>query len=131
MESAPHGAGRCEDVGMPAHILIVDDDPSVATILGFVLSDNGYRATALTDPDAVLPFLDAHPVDLVLLGVRLRTDRLALRTAIRRTHPDIPILSQPPRSRLSRGAGDAVTPPIEPMGLLKRIQAALRRPRRT
>jgi DNA-binding response OmpR family regulator len=116
-----------------AHILIVDDDPFMAKLLTFVLSDNGYQASMLPDPGAVLPFLAAHPVDLILLDVVLpQTDGLPLRAAIQRAHPDLPVISLPhhalpiPVRRVGGPATDEVVgEPFEPMELLLRVRAIL------
>ena len=123
---------------MKAHILIVDDDPFLSKMLVFVLTDSGYQASAIPDPDAALRFLDEQSVNLVLLDVMLpRTDGLALCTAIQRRHPEVPVIFLSGRGALSdkvegfnRGADDYLAKPFEPMELLARIQAVLRRHRR-
>ncbi len=123
---------------MKAHILIVDDDLFMAKLLTFVLSDNGYQTSMLPDPATVLPFLDEHPVNLVLLDVMLpHTDGFSLCAAIQRAHPDLPVIFLSARTQLAdkvagfnRGADDYIVKPFEPMELLVRIQAVLRRHRR-
>lgn len=123
---------------MEAHVLIVDDDPFMAKMLVFLLTDSGYQTTTLSDPDAVQGFLEEYNVSLILLDVMLpRTDGFNLCTAIQRKHPDIPIMFLSARGQLNdkidgfnRGADDYVVKPFEPMELLSRIQAVLRRHRR-
>lgn len=123
---------------MKAHILIVDDDPFMAKMLVFLLTDSGYQTTTISDPDAVNEFLAEYNVSLILLDVMLpRTDGLNLCTAIQRKHPDIPIIFLSARGQLgdkiegfNRGADDYIVKPFEPMELLSRIQAVLRRHRR-
>lgn len=123
---------------MKAHVMIVDDDPFMAKMLVFVLTDSGYQTTAISDPDAAQEFLADYNVSLVLLDVMLpHTDGLSLCTAIRRKHPDIPIIFLSGRGQLrdkvdgfNRGADDYIVKPFEPMELLSRIQAVLRRRRR-
>jgi two-component system response regulator RegX3 len=123
---------------MKAHILIVEDDAFTAKMLAFVLTDNGYHVSTIPDPDAVLPFLRDHPVNLVLLDVAFpRADGLALCVALQRAHPDLPVIFLSARASLadkvagfSRGADDYLTKPFEPLELLVRIQAVLRRHRR-
>jgi two-component system response regulator RegX3 len=120
---------------MKAHILVVDDDVFMAKILSFVLSDNGYQTSVLPDPAAVAHFLDEHVVSLILLDVMLPyTDGLSLCATIRRQYPDLPIIFVSARAQLAdkvagfnRGADDYVTKPFEPMELLVRIDAVLRR----
>ncbi len=106
---------------MNAHILIVHDDPSLATILSFVLADHGYRASVRADSASALSFLAAHRVDLVLLDLRPRAACRALGAAIRRADPALPILHHPVRGQHGGGVEG-----LEPMALLARIRAALR-----
>jgi DNA-binding response OmpR family regulator len=123
------------NLAMPAHILIVDDDPLLARLLTFVLSDNGYRATAVADPGAVVPLLAGEQIDLVLLDIMLPgIDGLTLLTAIRGADPALPVIFLSARGTiadqvtgLDRGADDYVAKPFEPIELLARIRAVLGR----
>jgi two-component system OmpR family response regulator len=120
---------------MPAHILIVDDDPLLAKLLTFVLPDSGYRATAVADPGAVVPLLAGGEIDLVLLDITLPGgDGRALLTAIRRAAPALPVIFLSARGTLAdrvagleQGADDYVAKPFEPIELLARIRAVLGR----
>jgi two-component system OmpR family response regulator len=51
----------------PDHILIVDDDREIRTLLGDYLGKNGFRATAVADGKGMWNALDAGRVDLVVL----------------------------------------------------------------
>ncbi len=120
---------------MDAHILIVEDDPFVSKMLAFLLTDSGYRTSALADPRQVADFLQETAVDLLLLDVMLpHIDGLALCTALRRAHPDIPVIFLSARGMVGdkvdgfgHGADDYIAKPFEPTELLSRVQAVLRR----
>ncbi len=120
---------------MNAHILIVEDDPFVSKLLAFVLGDSGYRTTTFADPRQVGGFLKENAVDLVLLDIMLpHIDGLALCTALRRTHPDIPVIFLSARGMVGdkvdgfgHGADDYIAKPFEPTEMLARVQAVLRR----
>ncbi len=123
---------------METHIVIVDDDPFMGKMLSFVLADGGYTTTILTDPRKVGAFLMDNPVDLVLSEVTLpHMDGLVLCTAMRREHPDMPIIFLSGRGTVAdmvkgfnHGADDYIAKPFEMSELLARIHAVLRRHRR-
>src|ERR1019366_9439889 len=52
-------------------ILVVDDDPSVRTMLKWVLVGEGYRVRSAADGATALQVADTAPPDLVLLDVKL------------------------------------------------------------
>jgi two-component system, OmpR family, response regulator RegX3 len=124
---------------MDAHILAVDDDPLHARLLAFLFADAGFAISTLTDPRALAPFLGAHAVDLVLLAVAPpRCDGLALCAALRRAHPDTPVILIGARATsaelvrgFNQGADDYLAKPYEAAELLARVGAVLRRYRRT
>lgn len=53
------------------HILIVEDDPFLQEIAAVKLIEAGYQVATLRDGAAVLSFLEANPVDLLLLDLEL------------------------------------------------------------
>lgn len=120
------------------HILIVEDDPFMTKMLVFLLADSGYQTTTLNDPRQVSDFLKENAVDLVLLDVMLPyIDGFTLCTALRREHPDIPVIFLSARGMVGdkvdgfgHGADDYIAKPFEPTEMLARIQAVLRRYRR-
>lgn len=56
---------------MPAHILIVDDDPAIRTLLIQILAPHGYHLTTATDGLEALQRVAMDQPDLVLLDVSL------------------------------------------------------------
>lgn len=78
-----------------AHVLVVDDDDLVRTVLVRQLELLGYRTTAVGDADAALDALDAGPdVVLVLTDMRLGggQDGYALATAVRERRPGLALV---------------------------------------
>ncbi len=123
---------------MDTHILVVDDDPFMSKLVGFVLGDSGYQTTTLADPRRVGDFLMENTVDLILLDVTIpHIDGFTLCTSLRRAHPDVPVIILTARGTVAdrveglyRGADDYLAKPFEPTELLARIQTVLRRYRR-
>lgn len=120
------------------HVLIIEDDPSLAKMTEALLADRGYHTTVLDDPRIVGSFIKDHSIDLVLLDAVLPyIDGYTLCGAIRREHPDIPVIFVSARCLLedklagyNKGADDYITKPFDPNVLLIRMEAVLRRYRR-
>jgi CheY-like chemotaxis protein len=53
------------------HILIVDDDREIRTLLGDYLQKHGFRTSAVADGKGLWSVLDSARVDLVILDVML------------------------------------------------------------
>jgi CheY-like chemotaxis protein len=69
-------------------ILVVDDNPSMASALADVLDVKGFEVHAATSGEEALEILQAHPVDILLTDVIMPDmDGLALYRATRKTHP--------------------------------------------
>ena len=75
----------------PAHVLIVDDDLDIRTLLAEYLQDNGCHPLLAADGTAMWQALASHTVDLVVLDLNLPgVDGLALCTELR-AKSDLPI----------------------------------------
>ena len=55
----------------PAHVLVVDDDPGIRTLLGEYLERAGFRVSLARDGREMRHALDASRPDLVVLDVML------------------------------------------------------------
>jgi len=118
----------------PEHILIVDDDAEIRTLLSDYLARNGLRATAVADGRAMRAALDAGRFDLVVLDVMLPgVDGLALCRELR-ARTNLPVIMLTARGEetdrivgLEMGADDYLPKPFNPRELLARIKAVLRR----
>jgi DNA-binding NtrC family response regulator len=84
-----------KDSIMPArapHVLVVDDDPDVCTVLQAALEDvGGYRVTAALTGDVALPVLDRDRPELVVLDA-LVVGMSAIEFSIHATQRGIPLM---------------------------------------
>lgn len=116
------------------HILIVDDDAEIRSLLADYLHKNGYRATAVSDGRGMEKALQQLRVDLLILDVMLPgTDGLSLCRNLRKSSP-LPVILLTARDEdvdrivgFELGADDYVAKPFNPRELLMRIRAVLRR----
>ena len=116
------------------HLLIVDDDTRIRTLLQRYLSENGYRVTAAKDVAEARQLMASLDFDFIVLDVMMPgEDGFALTKAIRETSR-VPILLLTARGEtgdriegLERGADDYLAKPFEPRELLLRIATILRR----
>jgi two-component system OmpR family response regulator len=118
------------------HILIVDDDAEIRSLLTRYLEKNGLRATAVGDGRAMWRALDDGAFDLIVLDLMLPgDDGLTLCCALR-GKSDIPVIMLTARGDetdrivgLEMGADDYVPKPFSARELLARIKVVLRRTR--
>lgn len=117
-----------------AHILAVDDDPSMRELIGDYLVENEMRVTAVGSGAEMRRVLDEQAVDLVVLDLRLGgEDGMQLARKLRESSV-IPViivtgkLEEADRVMgLELGADDYITKPFSSRELLARIRAVLRR----
>ena len=116
------------------HILVVDDDQEITTLLCAYLARFGFHAHAAADADAMRAQLARQSIDLVVLDLMLPgTDGLALAREVR-ARSALPIIMLTARTSpydrvlgLEMGADDYMDKPFEPRELVARIQSVLRR----
>ena len=121
----------------PDHILIVDDDAEIRSLLGKYLLKNGLRVTAVADGRAMWQALAAGRIDLIVLDLMLPgEDGLTLCRNLRAKSSDIPVIMLTARGEetdrivgLEMGADDYLAKPFSARELLARIKAILRRAR--
>lgn len=117
-----------------AHILVVDDDTRIRTLLQRYLTENGYRVTAAESAEDARARLKGLSFDLLILDIMMPgEDGLSLARSLRQTS-DVPILLLTARGEaadriagLEVGADDYLPKPFEPRELLLRIAGILRR----
>lgn len=119
---------------MEKHILVVDDDQEIRTLLGGYLERNGYRVTLLPDGRDLARTLEERAIDLLVLDLMLPgVDGLTLCRELR-TRSRLPVLILSARAEdidrilgLEMGADDYLVKPFNPRELLARIRAILAR----
>ncbi len=118
---------------MRARVLVVDDDPALAEMLGIVLRGEGLEPSFVDDGSAALAAFRRDRPDLVLLDVMLPgLDGIQVCRQIR-AESGVPIVMLTARSDtvdvvlgLESGADDYVVKPFKPKELVARVRARLR-----
>ena len=118
------------------HILVVDDDVEITTLLTDYLTRFGYAAHAACDAQTMRAQMAAQPIGMVVLDVMLPgTDGITLARELRE-RSRVPIIMLTARANpydcvlgLEMGADDYMGKPFEPRELVARIQTVLRRTR--
>ncbi|MDB5685557.1 MAG: DNA-binding response regulator [Rhizorhabdus sp.] len=121
---------------LDTHILIVDDDPGIRTLMSSFLDKHGFKADTAANPIEMREKLERHAYDLIVLDVMMpREDGLtALRQLQRGDGPPVIMLSAVGTDvdrivGLEMGAEDYLAKPCNPRELLARIRTVLRRRR--
>ena len=117
----------------PDHILIVDDDAEIRSLLSKYLVKNSLRVTAVADGRAMWQALEAGRIDLIVLDLMLPGDDGLTLCRKLRAKSDIPVLMLTARGEetdrivgLEMGADDYLAKPFSARELLARIKAILR-----
>ncbi len=122
---------------MSAHVLVVEDEEALATLLRYNLEKEGYRVSVAGDGEEALLMAEETPPDLVVLDWMLPKAagievcrRLRLRNETRNT-PIVMLTARDDESErirgLDTGADDYVTKPFSMSELLARLRAVMRR----
>ena len=78
---------------MKTHILCIDDEANICSIIQAALTMKGYRVSTAGTAEAARLIVQSDPPSLILLDQHLEeTDGLTLAAEIRETRPDLPIL---------------------------------------
>ncbi|MBE8191563.1 MAG: response regulator transcription factor [Alphaproteobacteria bacterium] len=117
------------------HLLIVDDDTRIRSLLQKYLTDNGYRTSAAKDALEAQSYMENILFDLIILDVMMpNMTGIEFAEKLRKTQNMVPILLLTARAEiehriegLSAGADDYLSKPFDPQELLLRVQNILRR----
>lgn len=118
------------------HIVIIDDDKEICSLLQDFLVKHDYHITALTNENDLFTILDdSNAVDLIILDLMLpNTNGFEICKQLRANFNRIPIIMLTALTDdidkilgLEIGADDYLTKPFNPRELLARIKAILRR----
>ena len=120
-----------------SHVLIVEDEAALATMLRYNLESEGYRVSEAVDGEEAILLVDEEPPNLILLDWMLPSlSGIEVCRRIRRNKSarDVPIIMLTARGEdsdrvrgLDSGADDYITKPFSPRELMARVRAVLRR----
>lgn len=119
---------------MPNTILIAEDDADIRAVLRLYLESEGFTVLEAPDGEAALRLVLEQSPDAAILDVMMpRMNGYELTRALRRTS-DIPLLILSAKSQdndkilgLNLGADDYIAKPFNPMEVVARLKAHLRR----
>ena len=119
-------------------ILVVDDNEAILTALKYCLAGTFERVLTITSPDRLLTLLEQEEVNIILLdmnftlGVNSGQDGLVWLQAIRKHHPEIPVVLITAYADVSlavrglkRGASDFITKPWDNDELVRKLKDVL------
>ena len=120
---------------MDPHLLIVDDDERIRSLLQQFLVQSDYLVSTAEDAEQARTLLSAIEFDLIILDVMMPgQDGISFTADLRTLQNNSPILLLTARGEtedrikgLEAGADDYLPKPFEPKELLLRINAILRR----
>ncbi len=121
-------------MNQPPHVLVVDDDPEIRSLIKEYLQDEGFRISTAGDGAQMRRVLETEPANLVILDVRLPGESgLDLALELRQAS-EIPIIMLSQKddvvdrvAGLELGADDYVPKPFHLRELLARIRSLIRR----
>jgi DNA-binding response OmpR family regulator len=117
------------------HILVVDDEPSIVTVVRGRLEREGFTVRALARGEEALARLETDPPELMILDVMLPgIDGFEVLRRLRGAGHRVPVIMLTARDEdvdrivgLEMGADDYLVKPFNPRELSARIRAILRR----
>ena len=120
---------------MDPHLLIVDDDERIRSLLQQFLVQSDYLVSTAEDAEQARTLLSAIEFDLIILDVMMPgQDGISFTAELRTLQNNTPLLLLTARGEtedrikgLEAGADDYLPKPFEPKELLLRINAILRR----
>lgn len=119
---------------MAKRILLVDDEPLIVKGLKFALESDGYETDSAGDGELALSKIKSGDYDLILLDVMLpKMSGIEVCQAVREVS-DVPIIMLTAKGEdmdkvagLTLGADDYITKPFNPIEVIARVKAQLRR----
>jgi len=115
-------------------ILIAEDDEHIAQLIAMHLEQEGYTVVIKRDGKSALQYASSHPVNLIIMDIMMpELDGLQVTKKLRE-HYTMPIIFLSAKTTdmdkitgLVIGADDYMTKPFNPMELVARVNAQLRR----
>ena len=119
-------------------ILIAEDDADIRSLLRLYLEGEGFRVAEAADGAAALDLARTEPPDMAILDVMMPGMNGFELTRALRAYGDVPILILSAKSQdndkilgLNLGADDYIAKPFNPVEIVARVRAQLRRAART
>ncbi len=123
---------------MSAAILIAEDDADIRGLLRLYLEGEGYRVLEAEDGAQALELAREEPPDMAILDIMMPGMNGFELTRALRKFSDVPILILSAKSQdndkilgLNLGADDYIAKPFNPVEIVARVKAQLRRAART
>lgn len=119
---------------MQTRILVLDDEKEIADLVTLYLKNEGYQVHEFYDSEDALRFIKDNPVDLAMLDIMMpKINGFEICKIIREkyTFPVIMLTAKiedmDKIQGLSLGADDYITKPFNPLEMVARVKAQLRR----
>lgn len=119
---------------MQTRILVLDDEKEIADLITLYLNNEGYLVHEFYDSEDAVEFLENNEVDLAMLDIMMpKIDGYEICKRIREkyTFPVIMLTAKVEDldkiKGLSLGADDYITKPFNPLEMVARVKAQLRR----
>ncbi|MCC2098085.1 MAG: response regulator transcription factor [Hyphomicrobiales bacterium] len=117
-----------------AHLLLIDDDRRIRSLMSRYLTRIGYRVTTAADAAQARRHLEVFTFDMMIVDVMMPGESGLDFVTWLRSHSQVPVLLLTARAEaedriagLETGADDYLTKPFEPRELSLRIASILRR----
>lgn len=119
---------------MKGYILIVDDDENIRNLLSIYLENEGFKTIKVDSAKKAIEIIEEKNIELVLLDIMMpQIDGIEACIRIRQ-NKKMPIIMISAKSEdmdkihgLTAGADDYITKPFNPLELIARVKAQLRR----
>jgi two-component system, OmpR family, response regulator len=118
------------------HILVVDDDPDICTLVSDFLEKNGFQVSIAMDGKGLQDIMERDVIDLIVLDLMLPDEDGLVLCRNLRSRSNIPVVILSARGGemdriigLEMGADDYLPKPFHPRELLARVKSVLRRSR--
>ncbi|MFD0711542.1 response regulator transcription factor [Paenibacillus sp. GCM10027626] len=115
-------------------LLVVDDDPHIRELVSLFLSQEGFQIVEASDGVQALAIMENDPADMVILDIMMpNMDGWTLCRELR-AMTDVPLLMLTAKSETVQkvkgfelGADDYLVKPFEPLELIARVKALMKR----